>query len=196
MMLSTAKVAAIAALAVAAVGLVQELRISNLKTELADKQTTIEANARAYTEERTRMLADLLTAQEAGQKAEQDLQDYVNTESRNKDAKIKAANAVAADMSRRLRLATEEARKLAAQIRESSKTAGTEGTVARSDDTLVPATIGQEDVDEAIRGDEIRESLLECYAVYRKARKTIDDYNAKLDSAPVREASEAGKDAP
>lgn len=195
-MLSTAKIAAIAALAVAAVGLVQELRISNLKAELAEKQTTIEANARAYTEERTRMLADLLTAQEAGQKAEQDLQDYVNTESRNKDAKIKAANAVAADMSRRLRLATEEARKLAAQIRESSKTAGTEGTVARSDDTLVPATIGQEDVDEAIRGDEIRESLLECYAVYRKARKTIDDYNAKLDSAPVREASQAGEDAP
>ena len=195
-MLATFKVALIGAAVAALIAGVQEFRVQGLKSDLSAKQSELDKQARDYAEERTRLTTNLLTAQEAARSAEQALQDYVNTEGRKKDEQVKAANAVAADMSKRLRLATEEARKLAAQIREGSKTAGTEGTVPRSDDTLVPATIGQEDVDEAIRADDIRLSLLECYNVYRKARKTIDDYNAKLDSAPVREASQTGEDAP
>lgn len=195
-MLAHVKVAILGAVLVAAVGLVQELRVQNLKTELADAKTALVTQEKLHVETIATQQANLITAQENAQKAEQALQDYVNTEGRKKDEQVKAANARAADMSRRLQHATEEARKLAAKNREGSTTAGTEGTVARSDDTLVPATIGQEDVDEAIRADDIRLSLLECYNVYRKARKTIDDYNAKLDSAPVREASQTGEDAP
>lgn len=195
-MIAQGKAILLGVILVAAVGLVQELRVQSLKTELAEAKTALVTQEKLHVETVAEQQANLLTAQEAARSAEQALQDYVNTEGRKKDDQVKAANAVAADMSKRLRLATEEARKLAAQIREGSKTAGTEGTVARSDDTLVPATIGQEDVDEAIRADDIRLSLLECYNVYRKARKTIDDYNAKLDSAPVREASQIGEDAP
>jgi hypothetical protein len=195
-MLAHVKVALLGVILVAAVGLVQELRVQSLKTELAEAKNELTVLEKQHVETIAEQQANLITAQENAQKAEQALQDYVNTEGRKKDEQVKAANAVAADMSRRLRLATEEARKLASQIREGSATAGTQGTVARSDDTLVPATIGQEDVDEATRADDIRLSLLECYNVYRKARKTIDDYNAKLDSAPVREASQTGEDAP
>lgn len=195
-MLAHVKVAILGAVLVAAVGLVQELRVQNLQTELAEAKNELTVLEKQHVEKIAEQQANLITAQENARNAEQALQDYVNTEGRKKDEQVKAANARAADMSRRLQHATEEARKLAAKNREGSTTAGTQGTVARSDDTLVPATIGQQDVDEAIRADEIRESLLECYNVYRKARKTIDDYNAKLDEAQVRETGQDGKDAP
>lgn len=195
-MLAHVKVAILGAVLVAAVGLVQELRVQGLKTELAQANTALVTQEKLHVETIAEQQANLLTAKDEARAAEQALQDYVNTEGRKKDDEIKAANAVAADMSRRLRLATEEAGKLAARARQSPEATGTEGTVARSDDTLVPATIGQEDVDEAIRADDIRLSLLQCYNVYRKARKTIDDYNAKLDSAPIREAGKTGEDAP
>lgn len=195
-MLAHVKVAILGAVLVAAVGLVQELRVQGLKTELAQANTALVTQEKLHVETIAEQQANLLTAKDEARAAEQALQDYVNTEGRKKDDEIKAANAVAADMSRRLRLATEEAGRLAARARQSPEATGTEGTVARSDDTLVPATIGQEDVDEAIRADDIRLSLLQCYNVYRKARKTIDDYNAKLDSAPIREAGKTGEDAP
>lgn len=49
------------------------------------------------------------------------------------------------------------------------------GTVAAgSDDTRIPAEIGEQDVEEAMRADTIRISLLACYRQYAAARKALN----------------------
>lgn len=182
------KLAIVAAAAIIAVGVVQELRVQGLKTELAQVQTALVDLEKQHVEKIAEQQANLLTAQENARTAEQALQDYVNVESRKKDEEIKRASALAADISQRLRNAQAEARRLATQLATSTATGRVEGTTPRDNLALVPAEIGQEDVEEAFRADEIRSSLLECYSVYRYARKTIDDYNTKLDAAKVRKA--------
>lgn len=141
----------------------QTIRIANLKTDLA---TTIASNEI----ERTNAYTQLAIANGKLRQKEQETNEATANIQREANEMVHTIASQRDDLIRRLRIA--EA-KLATDTLVSRTTKDSNVTEAgsRDNESLIPATIGVEDVEEASRADVIRTHLLACYQQYEAIKE-------------------------
>lgn len=165
-----------------ALGLSQR-NISNLEKEILSYQVTIANMKTEYANERELASKHLVEAQERIREVHQEL-NTKSSEYRKEltDAKTNSDRKYA-DISRRLLNAEARNRALSDSLyglSESSSTSSNPTATLRSDELLLLRKIGQEDVDEARRADQMRENLEYCYKEYNLMRESIEKFNNSL----------------
>lgn len=144
-----------------------------LTVDLGAVKLELEKAKVAYEQERAEAAIKLAQEQQRYREADQAIQKTATAIREETHAQILAANAVADDLRRRLRVASANAA-TAALVSSATQVAATEQAGAGSDKPLVPAPIGEQDVDEAERADLIRVELLGCYRQYDAARSALE----------------------
>lgn len=153
------------------------MKSCSLEKDLLKEQAKVQRVGRVLSDERAASAANLSKAQGEARTVEQNLQKKADLERKERDEKINSLSTEHAALSKRVRDAEARAKHLASDLYGLSRTTqgtGTGGIVPGDSGTVLLATIGQEDVDEASRADTIRVSLQSCYASYREVRDKIN----------------------
>lgn len=151
-----------------------------LTIDLGAVKLELEKTKLAYSEERNTALNKFAQAQAEVREVETALTNVIHSEREAADARQNAIARQRDELSARLRTyQADRARAAAAPVPGAPATV--EEVAARSAGALVLGSFGQEDVDEAARGDLIRVELQACYRSYDEARTRLEKLNGADD---------------
>lgn len=152
-----------------------------LSLEVEKHKTSIATLTAQYETERTTAAEAYADAVDKAWETERTLTAELNLERNKADERVKAVQLAAADLTRRLRNQSNEARAVATTISAPSPVATIEAFATGSlGDELREDAIFL--VGEAERADTIREELIGCYASYEKAQQALEKLRSSQHS--------------
>ena len=150
-------------------GEVKDRRIVKLETKISDIERE-SAKAEAQDERDARSASNVLAS------AASDTRNQTNV-------KVQATDNQYNTLLRRLRAAETRAR--TAEAKTCANVTDHGETPVGDHGAELPGSIGEEDVQEAKRGDTIRHHLLACYAQYDRARAEVERFEQRSEASPV-----------
>ncbi len=170
------------ALALAGVYTLQEVRVSRVKSELVESQRENARLTAAYAKERSDLQGKIDKIRDESTKVTETLQAKADDERKVKNDEIRKLSARAAELKRLLDLrdkAAAAAKPNASSANDSQAGQATDGDTGAGI-SAAPGGAGENNtVDEALRADVIRVSLIECYRVYDATVSTMEDFRVK-----------------
>ena len=150
-------------------GEVKDRRIVKLEAKISDIERE-SAKAEAQDERDARSASGVLAS------AASDTRNQTNVKVQATDNQYNA-------LLRRLRAA--ESRALAAEAKAHTNAPDPREITLGDYGAELPGSIGEEDVQEAKRGDTIRHHLLACYAQYDRAKDELERFEKRTEASPV-----------